>query len=172
MVQIGNQILVEKPLVTAGEGEGARLARGAARRPTRTVTVNLAESPLGWLFARGHLTQRQFDAGEKLRFDYEAAQLSPSLTMRWDAVPQSGARRGAPDHLEPGERQIAARRRFDEAIEALGRDLNDIAWRVICAGEAVPVAEKALGWPVRSGKLVLRMALDRLATYYRLPGEV
>jgi hypothetical protein len=55
-------------------------------------------------------------------------------------------------------------------MAALGRDLNDIAWRVICSGETMPVAEKALGWPVRSGRLVLRLALDRLADFYRLPG--
>ena len=36
-------------------------------RPARSVTVNLAESPLGWLFARGLVTRRQFDAGERLR---------------------------------------------------------------------------------------------------------
>ncbi len=90
--------------------------------------------------------------------------------MRWDAAPRSGARRGSDDHLEPTERQTAARQRFDAAMTALGRDLNDIAWRVICSGEAMPVAEKALGWPVRSGRLVLRLALDRLADFYRLPG--
>ncbi len=28
-------------------------AAGGATAPTRSVTVNLAESPLGWLFARG-----------------------------------------------------------------------------------------------------------------------
>ncbi|WP_373489287.1 DUF6456 domain-containing protein [Blastomonas sp.] len=142
----------------------------AGRRPARSVTVNLAESPLGWLLARGLIDTRQFDAGEKLRGDWEAANLAPQITMRWDAAPRASGRRGAPEHLDASERQIAARRRFDAALEALGRDLNDIAWRVICAGESVPVAEKGLGWPVRSGKLVLRMALDRLADFYRLPG--
>jgi hypothetical protein len=29
-------------------------------------------------------------------------------------------------------------------------------------------AETALGWPARAGKLVLGMALDRVADYYRL----
>jgi hypothetical protein len=29
-------------------------------------------------------------------------------------------------------------------------------------------AETALGWPARSGKLVLAMALDRIADYYRI----
>jgi hypothetical protein len=48
--------------------------------------------------------------------------------------------------------------------------LADIAWRVICACESVSVAEKAwAGQPVRA-KLVLRIALDRLADFYRVPG--
>ena len=55
-------------------------------------------------------------------------------------------------------------------LAALGPDLSDIAWRVICAGETMPVAEREMAWPARSGKLVLRIALDRLADFYRLPG--
>jgi hypothetical protein len=30
-------------------------------------------------------------------------------------------------------------------------------------------AETALGWPARAGKLVLGLALDRVADFYRLP---
>ena len=41
-------------------------------------------------------------------------------------------------------------------------------WRVVCAGETLPVAEKALVWPARSGKLVLKLALERVADYYRV----
>jgi len=137
----------------------------------RSVTVNLAESPLGWLYARGHLSDRQYDAGEKLRADYERAQMAPGITMRWSPTPALRGRRAAPDMLEASERQLVAKRRFDQAMELLGRDLSHIAWRVICACEGVPVAEKALGWPARSGKLVLGIALDRLADYYRLPGQ-
>lgn len=159
------RLLAEREI--EGDTVAARSCGGP--RPARSVTVNLAESPLGWLLARGLVDQRQFDAGEKLRSDWERASLAPSITMRWDAAPRSGSSRGSADHLEPTERQAAARQRFDAAIAALGRDLNDIAWRVICSGEAMPVAEKALGWPVRSGRLVLRMALDRLADFYRLP---
>lgn len=129
------------------------------------MTVNLAESPLSWLHARGHLDDRLFDAGERLRADYERAQLAPSITMRWDPVRVKG---GGDPGLSPTERQIAARERFDGAIAEAGRGLADILWRVVCAGESLPLAEKSLEWPARSGKLVLRIALERVADFYRI----
>jgi hypothetical protein len=130
------------------------------------VTVNLAESPLTWLHARGHLCDRQFEAGERLRADWERAQLGPSVTMRWDAV---RIRSTDADHgLTAGERQIAAKTRFDAVLATVGGGLGDVLWRVVCAGESLPAAEKALDWPVRSGKLVLRLALDRVADFYRI----
>jgi hypothetical protein len=163
------RILVERAVAGSDNIKAPQSGKKGPRRAACSVSVNLAESPLGWLYARGHLTARQYDAGEKLRIDYEAAQLAPSLTMRWDAAPIASVARGSHGHLEAGERQIAARQRFDEAMRAIGKDLNDIAWRVICAGEAMPNAERAMGWPSRSGKLVLALALDRLAAFYRLP---
>jgi len=144
--------------------EGPRRKATGGRGVRRTVTVNLAESPLTWLHARGHLDDRQFEAGERLRADWERAQLAPSVTMRWDAVRASGGEAG----LTAGERQIAAKARFDAAVGAAGGGLSDILWRVVCAGESVPDAERALAWPVRSGKLVLGLALDRIAAFYRI----
>ena len=57
--------LVERELTQ----EGPRRRAGVAAK-RRSVTVNLAESPLGWLHAHGHLDDRLFDAGERLRSDY------------------------------------------------------------------------------------------------------
>ena len=76
------------------DGRGAEESRSRRARPARSVTVNLAESPLGWLHSRGLVSRRQFDAGERLRADWERAQLAPRITMAWDAAPVSG-RRGA-----------------------------------------------------------------------------
>jgi hypothetical protein len=157
--------LAERPLPEDGRERRVGRARTA---PVRSVTVNLAESPLGWLRTRGHVTERQFAAGEQLRADWEIAQLPPMVTMRWDAQPPGRGRRGAPEELAPGKRQIAARRRFEAATSAIGPGLRDIAWRVVCAGEGMREAETALGWPARAGKLVLQMALDRLADHYRM----
>lgn len=154
--------LVERELTSEGPRKGKG---GGARKGRRSVTVNLAESPLSWLHARGHIDDRLFDAGERLRGDYERAQLAPSITMRWDVVRiKSTGEQG----LTPSERQLAARDRFDGALREAGKGLEDILWRVVCAGETLPVAEKALQWPARSGKLVLRLALDRVADFYRI----
>ncbi|MFM9898452.1 DUF6456 domain-containing protein [Sphingorhabdus sp.] len=135
----------------------------------RTVTINLSESPLSWLHARGHLSNRQMLAGETLRGDYVSVALAPHVTMSWENIPRSRQKRSAPSGLNRTERMMSAKARFDNALTALGPDLSDIAWRVICVGESVPIAEREMSWPVRSGKLVLKIALDRLAAYYRIP---
>jgi hypothetical protein len=73
-----NRLLAERPLPRDGQERTPR--RGA--RPARSVTVNLTESPLGWLKARGLVSERQFAAGETLRGDWERASLEPRVTMR------------------------------------------------------------------------------------------
>lgn len=157
------RLLEERAVIGAEVSE----CRGK-KRPARSVTVNVVESPLGWLRARGHITDRQFDAGEQLRLDWERSQLSPSVTMRWDAAPVARGRGGAKQGLQPAENQIRAKERFDAAVASAGPGLTDILWRVVCAGEGMREAESALGWPARAGKLVLTIALDRVADYYRI----
>jgi hypothetical protein len=159
-----NRMLVERP-VGAAEVSKPKFRRG---RPARSVTVNLAESPLGWLRSRGFVTQRQFDAGERLRLDWERSQLAPRITMAWDAAPASGRRSGRGSIVDLNGSQMDAKRRFLAAIDAVGPGLSDILWRVVCSGEGMRDAETALGWPARAGKLVLTLALDRIADYYRI----
>ncbi len=154
------QELVQRELTS----EGPRGFKGVSRN-RRSVTVNIAESPLSWLHAHGHLEDRLYDAGERLRADYERSQLGPSITMRWDPVRIKTT--GDPG-LSSTEGQIAARARFDAALKQAGKGLSDIVWRVVCAGETLPEAEKSLHWPARSGKLVLKLALERVADYYRI----
>jgi hypothetical protein len=134
----------------------------------QTVLVHVGESPLSWLHARGHLSARHFAAGDLLRRDWERAGLSSRVTMAWDGAPRERGRRSAASPGEVGTARIAARERFDGAIRAAGPGLADILWRVVCAGEGLAAAEKALGWPTRAGKLVLTLALDRVAGWYRV----
>jgi hypothetical protein len=162
---IGGRLLTERMI----EGEIATSkAVGAGGQSRRSVTVNITESPLGWLFVRGFVSQRQFDAGDRLRGDWERAQLAPRITMSWDSAPVAKGRGGAGQQTDLSGSQLDARRRFEDAVASAGPGLADILWRVVCAGEGMRDAETALGWPARAGKVVLTLALDRIADYYRI----
>ena len=165
MVKTGQRLLEERAF--RGEVTAARATR-AESKASRTVTVNIAESPLGWLFSRGLVTRRQFEAGERLRSDWERAQLSPRVTMAWDPAPVTSGRGGSAPGVDLNGAHIDAKNRFDHAIAIAGPGLADILWRIVCAGEGMRDAETALGWPARAGKLVLTFALDRVADYYRI----
>ena len=154
--------MVERSLPQDGQSPAAR--------KVRSVRVNLAESPLGWLHARRLVTNRQMAAGENLRRDYERGALPQRIVMSWDSAPISKTPRGASQYGAATLAQIDARNRFHGGIAAAGPGLGDILWRVVCAGESVPVAEQALGWPTRAGRLVLTLALDRVADYYKING--
>ncbi len=131
--------------------------------------INLGESPVSWLHARGLLDRRQLEAAEALRRDWERAAMGARVTMSWDsaAAPsrQSRAAPGAPDR---NMAQIAVRDRLHGALATAGPGLSDILWRVVCACESLNAAERSLGWPTRAGKLVLGFALDRIADFYRI----
>lgn len=159
----GGRVLEERAIGRDGES-----LRGPNRRAVRSVTVNAVESPLGWLLSRGLVSRRQYDAGDQLRSDWERGGLSSKVTMQWDCAPASRRRGGGGSAPDPAAAQIDARRRFDQAIEAAGPGLSDILWRIVCSGEGMREAESALGWPARAGKVVLSLALDRIADHYRI----
>jgi len=116
MGQDGQRLLVERAVET---GNGC--ARDTKVRAHRSVTVNLTESPLGWLFARALVTQRQFDAGERLRADWGDRSFQRESTMDWDAAPVARGRGGSGGAPDLTGAQIDAKRRFDGAIDAARR---------------------------------------------------
>ena len=138
------------------------------------VTVNEGESPLGWLYRRRGpdgkplIAAAQFEAGERLRSDFTLAQLTPRMAVDLSA-PVVAGRRGAKDS-NLTETVIAARQRFARALDAVGPGLSDLLIDVCCHLIGLEAAERANGWPVRSAKVVLSLALDRLAQHYGIAG--
>jgi DNA invertase Pin-like site-specific DNA recombinase len=51
-------------------------------------------------------------------------------------------------------------------LQYLGPGLGDIALKCCCYLEGLETAEKRMGWSARSGKIVLRIALQRLLQFY------
>ncbi|MDA0924619.1 MAG: DUF6456 domain-containing protein, partial [Proteobacteria bacterium] len=60
----------------------------------------------------------------------------------------------------------AARARVSDALDDLGPGLADVVLRVCCFLEGLESAEKRLGWSARSGKIVLKIGLQRLLAHY------
>src|SRR3546814_11973919 len=58
-----------------------------SKRTARTVQVNLDESPLGWLAARGRISRRQLSAGDPSSLECTHACLAPRSPLRWDRAP-------------------------------------------------------------------------------------
>jgi hypothetical protein len=129
-----------------------------------TVNVNELESPLARLRFRGQLTPVQYEAGERLRQDFTMAGLMPRLCADLSAPISNSARGAAPAPMT--EKLIAARQRFRLAMASVGPGLSDLLFDVCCHLKGLEAVEATYEWPVRSAKVVLQIALDRLAAHY------
>ncbi|ROU04406.1 helix-turn-helix domain-containing protein [Histidinibacterium lentulum] len=148
----------------AGLAEARRRAQtGGAVRARHPF----AESPLASLARRRDKDGTPFlgkglvAAGERLREDFELAQLEAETPPEWLKLV-----RGETVVLLPDRGHGQARARVASALGALGPGLGDVALRCCCLLEGMEETERRMGWSARSGKIVLRIALQRLRTHY------
>lgn len=138
------------------------------------VTLNHAESPLAWLRNRRDREGKpfidavEFAAGERLRADYSRGQIMPRVTSNWTAAVADGRRGSAGGMAEITEAAMAARRRVEKALAAVGPDLAGLLVDFCCFLKGLEEIEWERRWPPRSGKVVLRVALAALARHYGL----
>ena len=161
------------PVGAAPEARGIPAAQPRASRRKQT-----AESPLEWLHTRRGadgeplISQAAFDAGERLRADYTRAgfmpRLGPDLT---GTIPGRGRKAGARGPGEIMDAALMARDRVNAALTSAGSDLAGVAVDICCHLKSLGEVERERGWPKRSAKVVLDLALSRLAAHYGI-GEV
>ena len=138
----------------------------------RRVRYNLAESPVALLGRRRDRDGKPFlepelvAAAERLREDFELAQMGPRVAQNWDRFLTGGDRGAFQSDSGLAEGPSSARSRVAAALRDLGPGLGDVALRCCCFLEGLEVAEKRMGWSARSGKIVLRIALIRLKRHY------
>lgn len=145
--------------------------REVGKGPKKTRTrYNLSESPLQLLSRRKDRSGAPFlapelvAAGERLREDFELAQMGPRITQNWDRFLTSGDKPASTGGTSTGPE--AARERVQNALADLGPGLADVALRTCCFLEGMEAVERRMGWAARSGKIVLRIALQRLKRHY------
>lgn len=163
------------PFLAQHREMGERLFADMESGEPDALSVNLGESPIGWLArrkgpdGRPFLLPEEVDAAEKLRADFEAAQIGPSVAQDWRKfLTPSDRYSGSPRSAGPGEGPAAARERVTRALAVLGPGLADVALRTCCFLEGLEGCERRLGWSARSGKVVLKLALQRLVEHYGL----
>lgn len=138
----------------------------------RRIRYNLAESPVAVLGRRRDKDGKPFleaelvAVAERLREDFELAQMGPRVAQNWERFLTGGDRGGFRPEAGRAEGPRDARDRVAAALRDLGPGLGDVALRCCCYLEGLEVAEKRMGWAARSGKIVLRIALLRLKRHY------
>lgn len=142
------------------------------------VLVSEPESPLRWLARRKDkngvplLAAFQVEAGERLRADYEFAGITARVTSSWNPAAGSGGESSGQNAAAAMQDNVmAARQRVTRALAAVGPELCGVLLDVCCHAKGLEEAEKAEGWPQRSGKVVLQIALTRLARHYGLVSD-
>jgi hypothetical protein len=138
----------------------------------RRLRFNAAESPVAALGrkldrdGKPYLEPDLVRIAERLREDFELAQMGPRVAQNWERFLTAGDRGSFGSDSGLAEGPAAARDRVAAALRDLGPGLGDVALRVCCFLEGVESAERRMGWAARSGKIVLRIALQRLKRHY------
>ncbi len=163
----------QSPFAAQHQIPGEKLVQDEEGAAPRRVRFNAAESPLTALarrkdkFGKPFLSDDLVAAGERLREDFELAQMGPRVGQNWDRFLTGGERGSFAPDAHVGSGPDAARARVATALEDLGEGLSDVALRCCCYLEGLEQTEKRLGWSARSAKIVLRIALTRLRQHYR-----
>jgi|GEM_PF-102609 len=170
--------LIRRLLVNDGEFVGQHQFRSdetlLKNGIKQQVLIDQKESPLAWLAKRKNkngrplLDSHQFASGERLRAAFEKSQMSPKVTQNWDRLASSLSKHDQNSFNEVlvSDAVLTAKQHFFAALDAVGPELSGILVDVCCEQRGLEDAEKRNSWPKRSGKIILSMALTRLARFY------
>jgi hypothetical protein len=144
---------------------------------TYIVSVHDNESPLTWLYRRrdrsgkSFLSAEEFQAGERLRRDITTAQLLPHVTMRWEeSFVKSAYSPFNGDNISNSV--VTAKQRLKKAIDAVGPEFSSLLIDTCGFLKSLDISERERQWPARSGKVILKLALGKLATHYGLTRHI
>ncbi len=138
-----------------------------------------AESPLSVLARRKRgsggawLSPDLVAAGLRFRESWELANMGGQMTRDWDRLvagrlSSGGGRSGGGG---ASTRRLEAEEGLAAAIRALGPDMAETVILAVCQEQGMEDIETRLDYPARSGKIVLRIALNTLSRHYAETGS-
>ena len=158
----------EENRATGFAEQAQTFAHKTALQDPMRLRAALFDSPLNGLARRKgkdgqpFLPRELVTAGERLREDFELSQIAEGDKPDWEAFLATNASDGA----SCNKNADCPRARVEAALRDLGPGLGDVALRACCLLEGMESLEKRMGWSARSGKIVLRIALQRLRRHY------
>ncbi|MGI9421996.1 MAG: DUF6456 domain-containing protein [Hyphomicrobiaceae bacterium] len=113
------------------------------------------------------ISEEEYAAGDRLRQDFTRARMGPRTTTNW-APAASGSRRLASNArgAHHSEAVSDAQERVRRALRDVGPDCAAVLLDVCCFELKLRDVERKAGWPQRSGKVILQLALRQLARFY------
>jgi hypothetical protein len=150
---------------------GPRMRRRAGVVDTPVLALARRRDAQGLAFLAPELVR----VAERIQDDFELAHMEPQIAVNWDQIVAQQVL--APEVLgQNGDlSQIngvpLARYRVASALAHLGPGLGDVVLECCCRVQGLETAEKNLGWSARSGKIVLRIALQHLKRHYDSLGD-
>ncbi|SHH21702.1 DUF6456 domain-containing protein [Marivita hallyeonensis] len=130
-----------------------------------------SESPLMALARRRgsdgqpFLSSEHLAAGDRLQEDFAISDFAKTDLLGWETPDSLNPLYARANATEDHRRKDATLRTLD-AVRDLGPGLSDVVVRCCCLREGLEATEKRMGWSARSGKVVLRIALQRLSLFY------
>lgn len=150
-----------------GNAPGARKRKRYAGTESPVLVLARRKTPDGEPF----LSDEMVRAGDRLREDFELAQMEDRGAQNWDQYLTDAIDPALNQKDELTKSGQQARDRVAAALRDLGPGLGDVALLCCCYLEGLELAEKRMGWSARSGKVVLRIALQRLRRHYAAQGD-
>lgn len=110
------------------------------------------------------LDSAEIAAAARLRRDWEMGERGLVRGSDWSAPPNGAGARAASNRAESAAGAYCdARQRVSEALACLALPLRRVVERVCLREEGLEAMERGEGWPARSGKIALKLALAQLA---------
>lgn len=158
---------VKKPRRDFTEADALIGELGATTSPIFKLYNRQKSSP------NSYLTVSHLKAGQTIFDIFTNTKLTPNVTTnveRLMAGPQKHYMGTKTENVS--DKSYNARKKLYNILEYLGDEFAAIIVEVCIFGSGLVVVEKMFDWPARSAKLLLTMALNRLAEYLEIKKEI